>query len=77
MTRLNYSNFDFERIGFGAYKVTYTTPCRGDYWVARVDCMPLIDDTKNADEPTQAAWQRLRAHVRYNGTHYGKNGEML
>lgn len=77
MTHLDYSNFEFERAGYGAYRVKYTTPRRGDYWVARVEYMPVIDDTKNADEPTQAAWQRLRSHVQCHGSHYSKSGERI
>lgn len=77
MTRLNSTNFDFESAGYGAYKVTYTTPSRGDYWVARVDFMPLIDETKNADYPAQAAWRRLREYVQCNGEHYNRHGEQL
>ncbi len=66
--------FDFRFVGYGQYVVTYTTPTRGDYWCAHITDMQLIDDTKNADEPTQAAFRRLRDAVKNNGTHYRRNG---
>ena len=45
--------FRFEFAGYGHYWATYTTPNRGDYWRHIINCMPLIDATKNADNPTQ------------------------
>lgn len=69
--------FDFRFADFGQYVVTYTTPTRGDYWRARITDMSLIDETKNADEPTQAAFCRLRDAVKNNGTHYRRNGEPI
>lgn len=66
--------FDFRFVGYGQYVVTYTTPTRGDYWCAHITDMQLIDDTKNADESTQAAFRRLRDAVKNNGTHYRRNG---
>lgn len=72
-----YICFSFRFAGFGQYVVTYTTPTRGDYWRACVTDMSLIDDTKNAEEPTGAALRRLRDAVKLNGTHYRRNGEPL
>lgn len=69
--------FDFRFAGCGQYIVTYTTQTRGDYWCARITDMQLIDDTKNADDPTQAAFRRLRDAVKNNGTHYRRNGEPI
>ncbi|MDD7342102.1 MAG: hypothetical protein PUG64_00270 [Bacteroidales bacterium] len=60
-TRLTSSDFDFTFKGRGAYEITYTTPRRGDYWHAYITDMELVDDTLHEDEPTQAAWKRLRA----------------
>ena len=72
-----YFCFSFRFAGFGQYVVTYTTPTRGDYWRAFITDMSLIDDTKNAEEPTGAALRRLRDAVKLNGTHYRRNGETL
>lgn len=77
MTKIDYSNFDFERAGYGCYKVKYTTPHRGDYYIAKITDMELIDDTKNADEPATAAWIRLRDAVKIAGAHYSKNGDLI
>ena len=72
-----YFSFSFRFAGFGQYVVTYTTPTRGDYWRARITDMSLIDETKNAEEPTGAALRRLRDAVKLNGTHYRRNGELI
>lgn len=69
--------FDFRFAGYGRYVVTYTTPKRGDFWRAHITDMTLIDDTKNAEAPTLAAFCRLRDAVRHNGTHYRRNGESI
>lgn len=45
------SDFRFEFAGYGHYKVTYTSPVTGKQWTAKTNDMPLIDATKNADEP--------------------------
>lgn len=37
--------------GFGHYRVTYTSPVTGKHWTTITNNMPLIDLTKNADEP--------------------------
>lgn len=70
-------SFSFRFVGFGQYVVTYTTPIRGDFWRAHITEMSLIDETKNAEEPTGAALRRLRDAVKLNGTHYRRNGEPL
>ena len=74
---LSSSDFDLTFKGRGAYEITYTTPRRGDYWRAYITDMELVDDTLHEDEPTQAAWKRLRDKVKLNGTHYGKSGERI
>lgn len=76
MEKIQLSQFSFSRDGYGVYKVKYETK-RGDYWVARIEDMGLIDDTKNSEEPTQRAFRNLRNAVKWNGTHYSKNGENL
>lgn len=44
-------DFSFLPSGYGHYKVTYTSPVTGKKFSATTNNMPLIDDTKNADEP--------------------------
>jgi len=50
-TTTKLSDFTFKFAGHGHYKVTYTSPVTGKEWTATISDMPLIDDTKNADEP--------------------------
>lgn len=83
MTRYNnykandLTGFDFERKGSGCYRVTYTTPNRGDYWVATVNDMTIIDATLNAEWAKKADIQHLRSVVKRLGTHYSSNGERM
>lgn len=71
------NSFHFTFSGYGQYEVIYTTPSRGDYWRAHITDMSLIDDTKNADEPTATAFRRLRDVVKRVGTHYSKTGKII
>lgn len=70
MKRIEISQFKFIFRGSGCYKVIYETPSRGDYWVHITNNMPLIDATKNAENPTQVALKQLRTECKQCGTHY-------
>lgn len=50
-TRIQKTDFDFQPLGYGLYRVTYTSPATGKRWTADTADMTLIDATKNADEP--------------------------
>lgn len=50
-TKTNISDFTFQPAGYGHYKVTYTSPVTFKEWTTVTSNMPLIDATKNADEP--------------------------
>jgi hypothetical protein len=54
------SDFRFQFAGHGHYKVTYTSPITGKSWSATTSNMPLIDDTKNADNPTKIRLNELK-----------------
>lgn len=54
------SNFKFEFSGYGHYKVTYTSPKTGKQWRTVINNMPLIDATKNADNPLQKDLKHLK-----------------
>ena len=77
MARANdLSNFKFQRDGYGRYRVTYNTPMRGDYWVASITDMSIIDATKNSD------WAKVKdikhlISICKQGAHYRKNGELI
>ena len=50
-TKISITDFRFMPSGYGHYKVTYESPVTGKKWTNITSCMPLIDATKNADEP--------------------------
>lgn len=51
--RIKITDFSFMPSGYGHYRVTYTSPVTGKSWTTVTNDMPLIDATKNADEPKQ------------------------
>lgn len=55
------SDFTFAPSGYGHYRVTYTSPVTGKSWTTVTNDMPLIDATKNADEPTQKDLNQLKS----------------
>ena len=59
-TKTTIYDFDFEFAGYGHYKVTYTSPVTGKKWTAKTNDMPLIDATKNADEPKRKDLEQLK-----------------
>lgn len=54
------SDFQFSFAGYGHYKVTYTSPKTGKQWQTVTNNMPLIDATKNSDEPKRKDLIRLK-----------------
>lgn len=71
------SCFSFRFAGYGHYRVTYTTPIRGDYWIATINDMSLIDATKNAESVKAVDIRHLRDAVKYKGVHYSSNGKQI
>ena len=61
------SRFNFVSSGHGHYKVYYYTPSMKYYYVVTTDNMPLIDATKNEENPT---WQNLN-YLRHLCVMYG------
>ena len=49
--QINLSDFEFQFSGHGHYKVTYISPVTNKRWDRITNNMPLIDATKNADNP--------------------------
>ena len=58
------SDFSFMFSGYGHYAVTYTSPITGKSWTKITSDMPLIDATKNADEPKQKDLEQLKRIVK-------------
>lgn len=50
--QISISDFRFLPSGYGHYKVTYRSPITGKSWTATTNNMPLIDATKNSDNPS-------------------------
>ena len=63
-TKISISDFSFSFSGYGHYKVTYTSPLTGKKWSTVTNNMPLIDDTKNAEEPKRKDLELLKYLVK-------------
>lgn len=59
-TKININDFNFQFIGYGHYRVTYTSPATGKEWSTTVTDMTIIDATKNADEPKRKDLEALK-----------------
>lgn len=59
-TKISISDFSFSPSGYGHYKVTYTSPVTGKTWSTVTNNMPLIDSTKNSDEPKKCDLESLK-----------------
>jgi len=57
--KIKRTDFRFEPTGQGQYYVTYQSSSTGKKWSATIDCMPLIDLTRNCDEPKQKHLKEL------------------
>ena len=53
-------DFKFEFAGHGHYRVTYTSPATGKSWSTVTNNMPLIDDTKNEENPKKKDLEMLK-----------------
>ena len=54
------TDFTFTFSGYGHYKVTYTSPKTGKQHSVTTSDMPLIDLTKNEDDPKQKDLNHLK-----------------
>ena len=63
-TKISISDFSFSPSGYGHYKVTYTSPVTGKVWSKTTNNMPLIDATKNADDPKRKDLEALKFLVK-------------
>jgi hypothetical protein len=63
--KISISDFSFLPSGYGHYKVTYTSPTTGKQWTKVTNNMPLIDATKNADEPKRKDLEELKYLVKH------------
>lgn len=68
MKKISIYDFCFYYISAGCYEVTYTSPATGRMWRARVLHMPLIDSTKNSEEPKRKDLEALKWYCKNYGT---------
>jgi hypothetical protein len=64
--KISISDFDFTFSGYGHYRVTYTSPVTGKSWTTVTNDMPLIDSTKNSDEPKKNDLETLKRIAKSN-----------
>lgn len=63
--KISINDFSFSFAGYGHYKVTYKSPTTGKQWAKVTNNMPLIDATKNADEPKRKDLEELKYLVKH------------
>ena len=59
-TKIEKSDFSFLFSGYGHYRVTYKSPVNGKEWTTVTNDMPLIDATRNCDEPKRKDLETLK-----------------
>ena len=62
--KISISDFTFVFSSYGHYKVTYRSPITFKEWTRTIDNMPLIDATKNAEEPRRKDLEELKRLVK-------------
>lgn len=70
------SQFEIRQTDYGLYSVKYTTN-RGDYYIAKINDVELIEKAKDSYMRTNADIKRLADHVRMMGDHFRKTGEEI
>lgn len=58
--KISITDFTFRPSGYGHYKVTYESPVTGKQWSTVTSDMPLIDATKNSDNPKVKDLEELK-----------------
>ena len=74
--RKDLSQLEIVQVGYGLYRVKYTTN-RGDYYVVKTNNLELIEKAQDLAFRTNADIKRLTDHVRVMGDHFRKNGEEI
>lgn len=63
-TPISLSDFNFKIAGFGHYYIVYTYPISGKKIGVVTDNMPLIDATKNSENPKKNDLIRLKEFIK-------------
>lgn len=58
--KMKITDFTFKFSGYGHYEVTYTSPVTYKRFTTITNNMPLIDATKNAEEPKICDMEALK-----------------
>ena len=66
-SKISIHDFHFRFSGYGHYQVTYTSHKTGKKWVYTTNNMPLIDRTKNAEQPKCCDLEFLKRTVKEKG----------
>ena len=65
--KISISDFSFSFSGYGHYLVTYTSPTTRKSWSFTCNNMPLIDATKNSENPKMKDLNALKYTCKYYG----------
>lgn len=65
--KISITDFDFMPAGYGHYKVAYTSPVTGKKWTTKTSDMPLIDATRNEENPKISDLELLKSVVKRGG----------
>lgn len=64
MAPIRLCHFTFIFVGYGQYRVTYTSPNTGKSLAATITDMTLIDKTKNSECPKRTDLERLKKAIK-------------
>ena len=66
MAKISKYDFKFQFVGYGYYKVTYTSPITGKCWTRTINDMMMIDAVKNTEYPKIKDMEWLKKIVKRN-----------
>lgn len=65
--RISKSDFNFLKVGYGRWEVTYTSPVTGKEWRTETTDTRIVDDILHEDEPTQRRMNEVKKFVKTYG----------
>lgn len=66
MAKISKYDFKFQFVGYGYYKVTYTSPITSKSWTRTINDMMMIDAVKNTEYPKIKDMEWLKKLVKNN-----------
>lgn len=66
MAKIRKYDFKFQFVGYGYYKVTYTSPITSKSWTCTINDMMMIDAVKNTECPKIKDMEWLKKIVKRN-----------